>query len=490
MASTRSAKDPAVLITQQHIEPSSATTPAGTNSRTERWREPLGAGARWLAAWALAFGLTMGLVAVTLHPPAAHLVALTRYLLAGGTFSLLTAVALHAATRTGRLSGARARFAMPVALTAVVISVNVLIVAQQMFLAQPDTMLVLAILVFGIVLAVSASMSLAEATASALRRLEASARKMAAGEYSVRVPEDDLGGGAEVARLGRWFNQMAMNVEGAFDHQRCAERERRELVAALSHDLRTPLASIRAMIEAITDGVVTEQGTVDRYQRSIRGEVRHLSTLMDDLFELARLEALPDATRGLQREVVALEDVLSDTLEMMREQASTQDICLSGGVEGDLPPIKVDARQIHRVLTNLVQNALCHTRCGGHIAIRAAYVGGTSAESTPHIIVHVVDDGVGIAQHDLPHIFEPTFRGERSRHREAIGGQDVNGMGKSAPTGAGLGLAIARGLVEAHGGTLRAESPLSPASMTLLTDATDSGPVVGPGTCLAFTLPL
>jgi signal transduction histidine kinase len=243
------------------------------------------------------------------------------------------------------------------------------------------------------------------------------------------------------------------------------------------------------MIEAITDGVVTESETVDRYQRTIRGEVRHLTSLMDDLFELARLEAPHNGAISLQREAVALEDILSDTLEAMQEQASAHGVSLSGGIAGDLPPIKVDVRQIHRVLTNLVQNALCHTRCGGHVNIRAASVERTSDASQPHIVVSVVDDGEGITPDDLSHIFEPTFRGERSRRREVMVGRDAHDAREAFPTGAGLGLAIARGLVEAHGGTIHAESPLSPSSVALLTDGTVSGPLLGPGTCLTFTLP-
>jgi len=377
-----------------------------------------------------------------------------------------------------------------VILTAVVISVNVMIVARLMFLAESDSVLVLAILVFGVVLAVTVSTSLAEATSSALQRLEASARQMAAGEYSVRVPQEDLGGGAEVGRLGRWFNQMAASVEGAFERQRRAERERRQIVAALSHDLRTPLASIRAMIEAITDGVVTEPETVDRYHRTIRGEVRHLSALIEDLFELARLEALPDSGTALRREVVSLEDVISDTLEAMQGQASARGVCLSGGIDGELPPIAVDTRQIHRVLTNLVQNSLRHTRSGGHVAIRASCVRAASDAGRRRIIVRVVDDGNGIADADLPYIFEPTFRGERSRRRDGADGHTADRAGNSSATGAGLGLAIARGLVEAHGGAITAESPLSQASAALLSNGNAHRALMGPGTCLTVSLPL
>ena len=478
-----------MLTTEQRTAQTAPPASRRVAASASRWRGLLGAVGRWIIAWALAFVLTLGLVAAILHPPASHLYALAAYLLAGGAVSLAAAVGLHAVTWTGRFSGVRARFAMPVLLTAVVISVNVMIVARLMFLAEPDSVLVLAMLVFGVVLAVTVSTSLAEATALALQRLEASARKMAAGEYSVRVPEEDHGGGAEVGRLGRWFNQMAASVEGAFERQRRAEQERRQIVAALSHDLRTPLASIRAMIEAITDGVVTEPEMVERYHRTIRGEVRHLSALIDDLFELARLEALPVSGTTLQREVVSLEDIVSDTLEAMQGQASAHGVRLLGEIAGELPPIAVNARQIYRVLTNLVQNSLRYTRSGGHVAICATCVRDASDAGRRHIVVRVVDDGDGIADADLPHIFEPTFRGERSRRRDGANGQTAEKPDDSAATGAGLGLTIARGLVEAHGGTITAESPLSPASAALLSDGDAHGTLVGPGTCLTVSLP-
>lgn len=481
-----------MLTTRQRLHRSALPPSARERQSAMRRRMLFGAIGRWLTAGILGFWVTLGLVAATLHPPTSHLFNLAAYLLIGGVLSFVAAVGLHAATWTGRFSGARARFAMPVVLTAVVISVNALLVASQMFLAQPDAVLVLAILIFGVVLAVTVSTSLAEATVVALRRLEASARKLAAGEYNVRVPEEDLGGGADVARLGRWFNQMAASVEGAFDRQRHAEHERRQLVAALSHDLRTPLASLRAMIEAITDGVVTEAETVERYHRTMRGEVRYLTSLMDDLFELARLEALPESATSLQREVVALEDIISDTLEAMQEQANTHGVCLSGRVDGELPPIKVDARQIYRVFTNLVQNALSHACQGGHVAIHASCVRAASGAGAQHIVVCVVDDGDGITATDLPHIFEPTVRGERSRRRNVgVGDPGIGSrVGERPATGAGLGLAIARKVVEAHGGMIEAESPLSPASAAFLCDGAAPRALMGPGTCLTVSLPL
>jgi signal transduction histidine kinase len=244
------------------------------------------------------------------------------------------------------------------------------------------------------------------------------------------------------------------------------------------------------MIEAITDGVVTEPETIVRYHRTMRGEVRHLTALIDDLFELARLEALPAGAAAVKREVVALEDVISDTLEAMQGQAHAHAIHLTGEIEGELPPIALDARQIHRVLTNLVQNALGHTRAGGHVAIRATYLVAQPYAGARRIVVRVVDDGDGIVDADLPHIFEPTFRGERSRRRDGADAQACGMPGAGAATGGGLGLTIARGLVEAHGGTITAESPLSPAAAALLSTGGAEGAVLGPGACITVSLPI
>jgi signal transduction histidine kinase len=489
------------------VSPRPGSSPgAGRRSEPRRW---LAAATRWIAAWAVAFLVTLCAVVLTLHAPVSHLTALGWYLLIGGAASFgVGALALWLAD-VGRLGGVRLKFALPALLTALVISFNVLLVARLMFLSEADGLLVLDMLIFSTVVAVALSSTIAGSIASAIRRIEAGARRMAAGEYTVRLDEREQTGAVELAQLAHWFNMMAASVADAFDRRQRAEHERRLIVAAVSHDLRTPLASIRAMIEAITDGVVSDPATVARYQRTIRAEARHLSALIDDLFELSRLEAGSAAGIGLQREVVALDDLISDALEALDGQASRAGVRLTGQVEGELPPTAVDARHIHRVLTNLVQNALRHTPCGGSVLIHARLEAAGSAAA--RVLVRVVDTGEGIAAADLPHIFEPMYRGESSRARNAFqesdsGSDAAAGTNAPATAGAGLGLAIALRLVEAHGGSMWAESPLAPEADGLIRHATmGGGPEAsyaghaagspdergsGPGTCVCFTLPL
>jgi len=206
------------------------------------------------------------------------------------------------------------------------------------------------------------------------------------------------------------------------------------LIAAVSHDLRTPLTSIRAMIEALADGVVSDPDTVQRYYGTIRGQIKNLSALIDDLFELSQLET---EHVELNLEPVDLNDLLSDVIETMQAHARAKEISLTGTFSKDLPMIQAEFAKIQRVLYNLVQNAIQHTPAGGSISL-------TSNITTEGIQVDVTDTGVGIAPEDLPRVFDQFFRGEKSRSR--------------ATGGTGLGLAIAKRIVEAHGGRIWVES--------------------------------
>ena len=205
------------------------------------------------------------------------------------------------------------------------------------------------------------------------------------------------------------------------------EEARRRLVAAASHDLRTPLASLRLLVESIDDGVATGE-TRDRYLAEIRTHVAVLSGLVDDLFELSRIEA-GDISWTMRQ--VELGDLIGDTVAAMRAPAEQRGVRIAA----ELPPGEVlaeaNAEKVQRVLFNLIQNAIRHTPADGSVTVRArAAAGGVEIE--------VADDGEGVPAADGERVFDAFYRGDAGR------GED----------GAGLGLAISRAIVEAHGGRI------------------------------------
>lgn len=209
------------------------------------------------------------------------------------------------------------------------------------------------------------------------------------------------------------------------------EEARRRLVAAASHDLRTPLASLRLLVESIDDGVVTGE-TRDRYLGEIRTHVAVLSDLVDDLFELSRIEA-GDISWTMRQ--VELGDLIGDTVAAMRAPAEARGVRIAA----ELPPghvvAEANAEKVQRVLFNLIQNAIRHTPADGSVTIRARNHGGD-------VEVEVADDGEGIPASDGERVFDAFYRGDAAR------GED----------GAGLGLAISRAIVEAHGGKIWLEN--------------------------------
>jgi signal transduction histidine kinase len=261
--------------------------------------------------------------------------------------------------------------------------------------------------------------------------LQGAAERLAKGDLKTRVP---VQGRDEVAALAITFNQMAEQLQTADQKQRELENMRRDLIAWVSHDLQTPLTSMRAILEALSDGVVDEPEMVNRYLNTAQRDVRSLSALIDDLFQMAQLDT---GRFPLNRAQASLNDLISDTLESFSELAYRESITLEGWVEPNVDPVLMDTQAIGRVLNNLISNALRHTSAGGKIHVSARRT-DKGVEAT------VSDTGQGIRAEDIPHIFESFYRGEKSRNR---------GTG-----GAGLGLAIARGIVRAHGGDIRVES--------------------------------
>ena len=218
------------------------------------------------------------------------------------------------------------------------------------------------------------------------------------------------------------------------DAERAAEQSRRQLVAFVSHDLRTPLAGIRALSEAIADGVVRED-EVRVQAKTIEQETIRLSEMVDDLFEMAKINA-GAVTAPYER--VALDEVVDDVLTTHRIAAERSGVAL----EVDLPatPVRVigSDRALVRVLSNLVANAIAHTPAGGSVTLAV----GTDDNGA---WARVDDTGVGIDAADLPRVFDVAYRGSNDR---------VPRADSSLPSGSGLGLAIAAGLIRAHRGTL------------------------------------
>ncbi|SMD23664.1 sensor histidine kinase [Lentzea albidocapillata] len=209
--------------------------------------------------------------------------------------------------------------------------------------------------------------------------------------------------------------------------EREAEAARRQLVAWISHDLRTPLAGIRAMTEALEDGVVAEPGEVAVYAKQIALEADHLSKLVDDLFQLSRITA---GALNLPMHDVALADVVSDVVAASRPVAALQGVELRADARA-WPVVKGSDPELMRVVRNLVSNAIRHTPEGGSVAVQVDVDG-------PEAVVRVDDACGGIPDDVLPQVFDVGFRGSSARN----------------PAGAGLGLSIARGLVEAHHGRI------------------------------------
>ena len=320
------------------------------------------------------------------------------------------------------------------ALASILTFFNVWFSAQLMFASPHDLRLAIVLLVFAGGIAMILGYFLSSTVTERIHLLKGAAEKLARGDLQTRVP---VTGRDEVAALSTTFNQMAEQLQAADQKQRELEALRRDLIAWVGHDLQTPLTSMRAILEALSDGVVDEPEMVKRYLLTAQRDVMSLSALIDDLFQMSQLD-----TGGfpLHRARSSLSDLVSDTLESFSYLAKQQEITLEGQVESDVDPVTMDTQAIGRVFNNLISNALRHTPAQGRVSVWVRRAGAG-------VEVTVSDTGEGIRAQDIPHIFERFYRGDASRSR-------------NRGTGAGLGLAIARGIVQAHGGDIRVQSEL------------------------------
>jgi signal transduction histidine kinase len=380
-----------------------------------------------------AMGITLLCATALFGVPRADLPGVALLLLGAGGGVGLAALLLLRPVVLARLGGVRGHLVGAALVGSLLLLGMVLASARAMFISEHDRSILLTMLLFASLLAVGFSLYGAAPLARRVEQLRRGTARLAAGDLGAEVPAE---GRDELARLAEDFNRMAQRLAEASDREKEAEKSRRNLVAAVSHDLRTPLTSARALIEAVADGVVEDPETQARYLASARSELEKLGRLVEDLFELSRIDA---GALRLNLEAASLGDLISDTLSGFKYQAENRGVSLVGEVADGVDPVLANPPRLQRVLYNLVSNALRHTPADGAVFLRAEPAGGM-------VRVEVSDTGAGITPEDLPRVFESSFRGERSRTRTPTG------------DGAGLGLAIARGLIEAHGGEISVES--------------------------------
>jgi signal transduction histidine kinase len=306
------------------------------------------------------------------------------------------------------------------ALLAVGLPLAAVILGGLVMFHMHDDVKILAVAAASASTALAAALLLGAGIARRIRGLEAAAEELSCGELTARAPVE---GPRELAHVGEAFNTMAQNIEALFD-------ARRQLVAWASHDLRTPVASIQAMLEAVQDGLAS----IDEYLPALHQQTRTLATLIDDLFELARIDA---GNLTLELCETQLPVLVSHCVSGLEAEARARQVHLESQLDDALPDVRCAPEHLQRVLLNLVTNALRHTPTDGSVFVRAR-------RHTGELEVSVEDTGVGLSSEAQQRMFERFWREDTSRTR--------------ASGGAGLGLAIARGFVEAQGGRIWAEN--------------------------------
>ena len=384
-----------------------------------------------VATLVVMIALVLVLTKVILDPPVSDLIYLVLFLSVSGGASIGLGLIAARYGLPWWAKSLRARLIVMSTMTALLALFNVAVTAVLMFLNEHDLLLLVGLLSFSVGVSIFVGFMLSGPTARSVKAIASAAELMSEGDLDARAQIESRD---EIGELASAFNTMAGKLQASIDRERDLEEARRELISAVSHDLRTPLSSIRVMIESMYDGVVSDPETVRRYLATTLSETERLSRLVDDLFELSQITS---GTLELHLEATLMQDLISDTLESMSAQAVSHRLRLHGSVDDELSPVTMDAQRVQRVIYNLVQNAIRHTPPDGSI-----YIGAHDAGA--EVQVQVADTGEGIPDQALDKVFERSYRVDPSRSRES--------------GGAGLGLSIARGIVEAHGGRIWAES--------------------------------
>ena len=365
------------------------------------------------AAAALAAGIATGA-----YGSAAGLTSLL-ILLPLGCATVFAAHAIVAAR--ARIGGLRRQFALLAVLAAAQLAIAVGVFVELMFVSGHDAFFTVLVSGFTGALALWAGRLLGRRALADIDAVRTTLAAVGEGRRDVRT---NLAGRDELARLGADVDAMVTTLAAE-------EQARRGLIATVSHDLRTPLTALRLLVDAIDDDLVTDAATRRDYLGRISVNVHALSALIDDLFEFSRLES-----GDIRWEMgnVMLDELVQETIEAMRPHAEAGAVVVHAELAPELAAAQGNPEQIQRVLFNLIQNAIRHTPADGSVVVRAA------PASEGAIEIEVADSGPGISASDRDRVFEPFFQGGDRAARS--GG------------GAGLGLAISRAIVEAHGGRI------------------------------------
>ncbi|MCD2442043.1 HAMP domain-containing histidine kinase [Agromyces sp. SYSU K20354] len=299
-------------------------------------------------------------------------------------------------------------------------------VANAMYLSEHDLTVAVAVAAISGVVSLVLVAVLGWLVARNSRALSLAARRIGAGE---RLESAGRYSNSELNALADELVATSAKLAESREREQRIESSRRELVAWISHDLRTPLAGIRAMAEALEDGIAPDPA---RYHRQMRIRVDQLSSMVDDLFELSKIDS--DALH-LSLKEVSLYDVVSDTVADLRPASRGRDIRVEAPLAQDLI-VTADPRELSRAIGNLLMNAIQHTPEGSPITVAVDLV-------EDRAMVSVIDAGGGIDEDDLDRVFEPAWRGSKAR---------TPSMREGSSSGAGLGLAIVKGIMSAHRG--------------------------------------
>ncbi|MEJ7894883.1 MAG: HAMP domain-containing sensor histidine kinase [Solirubrobacteraceae bacterium] len=335
-----------------------------------------------------------------------------------GALGLGTVLATHALViHRERVGGLRRQAALLGALVAGQLAVGVGVFVALMFLSTHDAVLTVLVAAYASTLGLWAAQRLGREALADVDAIRGTLGAVGQGRRDVRT---GVAGANEIAQLAGEVDAMVTLLDKE-------ERARQTLIAGVSHDLRTPITALRLLAEAIDDDIA-DSATRRQYAARMGTHVRALGALIDDLFELTRLQG-GDLNWTLEQ--IDLEDLVAETVAAMQPQAEARMVMVNALRDDTMPRALAQPEKVQRVLFNLIQNAIRHTPPDGSVTVRAERIGGA-------VEVEVADTGGGIPDAQREQVFEPFFRGDSSRTED----------------GAGLGLAISRAIVEAHGGRI------------------------------------